>query len=146
MTAISPKFSQTGAPVLTVDDAGGEGLPVIFQHGLCGDARQTIEAVGTAIIGAPEIADILPMSDRSLYVQGKRIGTTNISIFDSSMQVIGVVDIEVTPDTGNLREKIDASTNGGSIRVSSNNGQVVLSGEARDAGRPPAHRWGCALR
>ena len=44
MTAISPKFSQTGGPVLNVDDAGGEGLPVIFQHGLCGDARQTIEA------------------------------------------------------------------------------------------------------
>src|SRR5260370_11851114 len=87
----------------------------------------------TAIIGAPEIADILPMSDRSLYVQGKRTGTTIISIFESSMQVIGVVDIEVTPDTGNLREKIGASTNDGSIRVSSNNGQVVLSGEARDA-------------
>ena len=34
----------TGAPVLNVDDAGGIGLPVIFQHGLCGDARQTIEA------------------------------------------------------------------------------------------------------
>ena len=44
MTEISPKFSQTGAPVLNVDDAGGKGLPVIFQHGLRGDARQTIEA------------------------------------------------------------------------------------------------------
>src|SRR4029077_3897157 len=44
MTEISPKFSQTGAPVLNVDDAGGKGLPVIFQHGLCGDTRQTIEA------------------------------------------------------------------------------------------------------
>ena len=44
MTAISPTFSQTGAPILNVDDAGGKGLPVIFQHGLCGDARQTIEA------------------------------------------------------------------------------------------------------
>jgi pimeloyl-ACP methyl ester carboxylesterase len=42
MTAI--KFSRTGAPVLNVDDAGGVGLPVIFQHGLCGDARQTVEA------------------------------------------------------------------------------------------------------
>lgn len=29
---------------LTLDDAGGAGLPVIFQHGLCGDARQTAEA------------------------------------------------------------------------------------------------------
>src|ERR1700738_466559 len=44
MTEIFPKFSQTSAPVLNVDDAGGTGLPVIFQHGLCGDARQTIEA------------------------------------------------------------------------------------------------------
>jgi pimeloyl-ACP methyl ester carboxylesterase len=44
MTEISSKFSPAGAPVLNVDDAGGEGLPVIFQHGLCGDARQTIEA------------------------------------------------------------------------------------------------------
>jgi pimeloyl-ACP methyl ester carboxylesterase len=29
---------------LNVDDAGGEGLPVVFQHGLCGDAGQTREA------------------------------------------------------------------------------------------------------
>jgi len=29
---------------LRVDDAGGPGLPVIFQHGLCGDAGQTAEA------------------------------------------------------------------------------------------------------
>jgi pimeloyl-ACP methyl ester carboxylesterase len=44
MTTIYTKFSETGAPVLNVDDAGGVGLPVIFQHGLCGDAGQTIEA------------------------------------------------------------------------------------------------------
>lgn len=29
--------------VLTVDDAGGPGRPVVFQHGLCGDAGQTAE-------------------------------------------------------------------------------------------------------
>ena len=28
---------------LNVNDSGGGGLPVIFQHGLCGDARQTAE-------------------------------------------------------------------------------------------------------
>ena len=44
MTAISTRFSRTGSPVLNVDDAGGDGMPVIFQHGLCGDARQTAEA------------------------------------------------------------------------------------------------------
>src|SRR6516164_11393780 len=44
MTKMCTKFSGTGAPVLNVDDAGGVGLPVIFQHGLCGDAGQTMEA------------------------------------------------------------------------------------------------------
>jgi len=44
MTTIYTKFSGRDAPVLNVDDAGGVGLPVIFQHGLCGDASQTIEA------------------------------------------------------------------------------------------------------
>lgn len=87
----------------------------------------------TALIGAPDIADILPMSDKTLYVQAKKIGTTNISMFDANMNVVAVVDIEVTPDTSNLREKIGSSTNSNSIRVSSVNGQVVLSGEASDA-------------
>src|SRR5262249_29231269 len=54
----------------------------------------------TALIGSPEIADILPMSDRAIYIQAKKVGTTNISIFDSNMQVLGVIDVEVTPDTG----------------------------------------------
>lgn len=33
-----------GGTVLHVDDAGGGGIPVVFQHGLCGDARQAAEA------------------------------------------------------------------------------------------------------
>ena len=35
----------------------------------------------TAVIGAPDIADILPMTEETLYVLGKKIGTTNISVF-----------------------------------------------------------------
>src|SRR5258707_16095 len=66
----------------------------------------------SAVVAAPEIADVLPMSDRSLYIQGKKVGTTNISVFDSSMRIIGVIDVEVAPDTGNLREKIGASAGG----------------------------------
>jgi pimeloyl-ACP methyl ester carboxylesterase len=30
---------------LAVNDAGGDGLPVVLQHGLCGDAGQTAEAM-----------------------------------------------------------------------------------------------------
>ncbi|MET3927386.1 alpha/beta hydrolase [Devosia sp. 2618] len=33
-----------GDTALAWYDTGGEGIPVVFQHGLCGDVRQTIEA------------------------------------------------------------------------------------------------------
>src|SRR5687768_11248047 len=35
----------------------------------------------TAVVGSPEIADVLPMSDTVLYIQGKKLGATNISVF-----------------------------------------------------------------
>jgi Flp pilus assembly secretin CpaC len=60
----------------------------------------------SAVVGAPDIMDALPMSDRVLYVQGKKVGTTNVSVFDQSMKLIGVLDVEVSIDTRNLQEKI----------------------------------------
>jgi pilus assembly protein CpaC len=87
----------------------------------------------TAVIGAPDIADVLPMSDQSLYIQGKKVGTTNLSVFDQSQRLVSVLDVEVTVDTATLQEKIQASTGSRGIRVTSSNGQVVLSGQASDA-------------
>ena len=87
----------------------------------------------SAVVGSPDIVDALPMSDRTLYIQGKKVGTTNVSVFDQTMQLIGVIDVEVTLDTGNLQEKIRASTGSRGIRVGSSNGQIVLSGVAGNA-------------
>ncbi len=87
----------------------------------------------TAVIGSPEIADLLPMTDRTLYVQGKKVGTTNISVFDADKRLVAVLDLEVALDTASLHGKITASTGGRDINVSSANGEVVLSGEASDA-------------
>src|SRR5262249_19099825 len=87
----------------------------------------------TAVVGSPDILDALPMSDRSLYIQGKKVGTTNVTVFDENKRLMGVLDVEVAVDTGTLQNSIRSSTGSRSIRVSSSNGQVVLSGEARDA-------------
>ena len=87
----------------------------------------------SVVVGSPELVDALPMSDNRLYIQGKRIGTTNVSVFNQSMQLAGVIDIEVTPDVGYLQEKVRASTGSRAIRVGSSNGQIVLSGIAGNA-------------
>ena len=61
-----------------------------------------------AIVGSPENADVLPVSDRVLYVQGKKVGTTNVSIFDKNKRIIGILDVEVTVDTRAVAGRIRA--------------------------------------
>jgi pilus assembly protein CpaC len=91
------------------------------------------KSFSTAVVGSPDIADALPMTDRSLYIQGKKVGTTNVSVYDQTMMLVGVLDVEVTLDDRSLQEKIDSVTGTRGIRVSSTNGQVVLTGQATDA-------------
>jgi pilus assembly protein CpaC len=82
----------------------------------------------SAVVGSPAIADALPMTNRTLVIQGKKIGTTNVSIFDENSHLIKVVDVEVTLDTGELQSQIRAITGNRRIRVTTNDGQVVLMG------------------
>lgn len=56
--------------------------------------------------GSPEIADVLPMSDRVLYVQGKKVGTTNVSVFGKDKRLIAILDVEVAIDARAIAEKI----------------------------------------
>ena len=87
----------------------------------------------TIVAGSPDIVDVKSLSDHLIYVQGKQTGTTNVILFDSSMKQIGILDVEVVIDTGNLQQNIRASTGTHGIRVSASEGQVVLSGTAVDA-------------
>jgi pilus assembly protein CpaC len=87
----------------------------------------------TASIASTDIADVTPLTDRSLYIQGKQIGTTSISVFDQNMQLVELLDLEVTFDARTLQEKIRARTGSNAIRVSADNGDAVLSGVVADA-------------
>jgi pilus assembly protein CpaC len=90
-------------------------------------------AFSSAVVGAPDILDALPMTETTLYLQGKKIGTTNVSVFDLSMRLISIIDVEVAADAGNLQNKVRSATGARGLRVEATNGQVVLSGEVADA-------------
>ncbi|MGY4427451.1 pilus assembly protein CpaC [Bradyrhizobium sp. JR6.1] len=90
-------------------------------------------AFSSIVAGSPDIVDVKSLSDHLIYVQGKKTGTTNVILFDSSMKQIGILDVEVTLDIGNLQQNIQTSTGTRGIRVSASEGQVVLSGMAADA-------------
>jgi pilus assembly protein CpaC len=90
-------------------------------------------AFSTIVAGSPDIVDVKSLSDHLIYIQGKQTGSTNVILFDSSMKQIGILDVEVTIDIGNLQQNIQTSTGTRGIRVAAAEGQVVLSGTAVDA-------------
>jgi pilus assembly protein CpaC len=83
-------------------------------------------------IGDSEVADISPLTDRTLSILGKKIGTTRVTLYGEGKTQLGVFDIEVTYDVTRLAAEINRFSEGG-INVSSVNGRIMLSGSARDA-------------
>ena len=87
----------------------------------------------SAMVAETEIADLVPLSDRSLYVLGKKVGSTRLTIIGANQKVIQIAEIEVTPDIVDLRAKLSENIPNSNIRVSSMNGGIVLSGALHDA-------------
>jgi len=83
-------------------------------------------------VGDPEVADVAPLTDHSLSILGKKIGTTRVTIYAEGKRQIGIFDIEVSYDVTRLSTEIRAVTGPG-IRVSSVNGRIMLSGTAPDS-------------
>ena len=81
-----------------------------------------------ALIGNPDIADILPLTDRSLYVLGKKTGTTSLTLYDRSNRLIAVLDISVGPDVITLKRQLSELIPGDDVSARISNDSVVLEG------------------
>src|SRR5690242_17675374 len=85
-----------------------------------------------AIVGSNEIVDVLPISDRTLYLQGKKLGTTNVTVFDAEGRLVSILDVEVAIDIGEIQQKIQRSIGLDAVRVSATGNQVTLTGLVPD--------------
>lgn len=86
-----------------------------------------------ALVGNDEIADILPMTNRSLYVLGKKVGTTSLTLYDSRNMLIAVVDVAVGPDVVTLKRQLAELIPGEPIGARMSNDAVVLTGTVSSA-------------
>jgi pilus assembly protein CpaC len=83
-------------------------------------------------VGDPDVADVSPLTDHSLSILGKKIGTTRVTVYNEDKKPVGIFDIEVAYDISRLAIEIGHFTGGG-IQVSSINGRIMLSGTSPDA-------------
>jgi pilus assembly protein CpaC len=96
------------------------------------DVRIDAGPVTDLTVGDPEIADVTPLTDHTLSILGRKIGTTRVTVYAEGKRQIGILDIEVSYDIARLASEI-AIAAGPGIKVSSVNGRVMLSGTVRDA-------------
>ena len=86
-----------------------------------------------ALIGNPDIADIVPITDTSVYVLGKKTGTTSLTLYDRSNRLIAVVDVVVGPDVTTLKRQLSDMLPADEISASMSNDSIVLEGMVRNA-------------
>src|SRR4051812_20847143 len=104
-------------------DAGELDVPVNKSQVLRSDRPYS-----KALIGNPDIADIVPISSTSVYVLGKKTGTTSLTLYDRSNSLIAVVDIVVGPDVMTLKRQLAELMPGTEISAHMSNDSVILEG------------------
>ena len=58
------------------------------------------------LVGNAEVADVLALTDRSIYVLGKSVGSTSLTLYGANKQLIAVLDLVVTFDIDGLKAKL----------------------------------------
>ncbi|MEL6205962.1 MAG: type II and III secretion system protein family protein [Pseudomonadota bacterium] len=84
-------------------------------------------------IANPAIADISTLSERSIYVLGKAPGRTTLTLLNPDGTLITNVEVQVTADVGELKERLREVLPGEAIEVRPANDGIVLSGIASSA-------------
>lgn len=86
-------------------------------------------------IANPSIADISTLSDRTVYVLGKSPGLTTLTLLDEAGRLITNVDVRVSADVSEFKERLRQILPGEKIEVRTANDGIVLSGTVTSAGK-----------
>lgn len=86
-------------------------------------------------IANPGIADISTISDRTIYVLGKAPGRTTLTLLSAEGKLISNVDVHVTPDIAEFKERLAQILPNEKIEVRTANDGIVLSGTISSAAR-----------
>jgi len=84
---------------------GKRTLSIVVPVGKSEDIR-TDSSFVDIMIGDPDIADVNALTDRTLSILGKKLGTTRVSIYGEGKKLIGVFDVEVSYDTSALAAEL----------------------------------------
>jgi len=84
------------------------------------------------LVGNPSVADVFPLSDMSVYVQGNAFGTTNVTFLGPDKKMLGTAILRVEIDTGDMQAAIDQAVPSARVDATNVNGRIRLTGSVKD--------------
>ncbi len=82
-----------------------------------------------AMIGDPKVADVLPLNSRSVYVVGKSIGSTALTLYGPGKHLISAANVVVSADLETLKTRLnELLPNEKNISVRAANQSIIVSG------------------
>ncbi|MCV6593597.1 MAG: type II and III secretion system protein family protein [Silicimonas sp.] len=118
--------SQGGAQSLTImQGEASTALAVPMNRAVVVEADNPFAELS---IANPGIADISTLSDRTIYVLGKAPGRTTLTLLGPDGRLITNVEVQVTPDLAEFKERLRQILPGEGIEVRTANDGIVLSG------------------
>lgn len=121
------------APALAqISPAPGYDAPSAVEVTVAAGKSQVIELPGPytdVMVADPKIADVLPLSTRSVYVVGKSLGSTGLTIYGPGKRLIAAANVVVSADIDGLKARLhDILPGERDIAVRAANQSIVLSG------------------
>jgi len=86
-------------------------------------------------IANPGIADVTTLSDKTIYVLGKLPGRTTMTILGADGKLLSNVEVQVTPDIAEFKERLKQILPGENVEVRTANDGIVLSGTVSSAAK-----------
>jgi len=114
--------------------SGGTSSPLVvpMNRAVVVESDQLFEELS---IANPGIADISILPPRSIYVLGKAPGRTTLTLLGPDGGLLANVEVHVTPDVAEFKERLGQILPGEPIEVRTANDGIVLSGTVSSAAK-----------
>ena len=121
-TFLTPALSQT---LSIMRGTANEPLNVPMNRAI---VLESDTAFAELSVANPGIADISTLSDKTIYVLGKTPGRTTMTLLTQDGKLISNIEVHVTPDIEEFKERLQQILPGEQIQVRTANDGIVMSG------------------
>jgi pilus assembly protein CpaC len=127
----SSSWGQGGPPRLKLETTSPQKLHLTVGKSII---IQSPGAVRRVSLVSPEIADVMVLTPTQIYLTGKASGLTHVTLWDVGDKVIGILELEISPDISRLKEMLHKILpEEKDIRINSTHDQITLAGTVSSA-------------